>query len=209
VVTKPDKAKITVFGSDGSSEELDVMFNPEELSFGETVEYGTEGSELQFTGTKKDDFKVSLFFDTYESDQKDVRDVTEKFTDIVQPTSEGVQTSRPPECLFTWGKFRYKGNPKKIDQKFTMFLSDGTPVRATIGLTLTQSLTHQEAREAKGQNSCRRMRVVKEGERLDLIAYKELKNPAQWRRIAHENKITDPLKFPKEADRGKAIIIPD
>jgi nucleoid-associated protein YgaU len=37
--------------------------------------------------------------------------------------------------------------------------------------------------------------VVREGERLDWIAYREYGNPARWRHIAEVNGISDPLEL--------------
>jgi len=50
---------------------------------------------------------------------------------------------------------------------------------------------------------------VKSGDRLDLIAFKTLKDSTQWRNIADSNNINNPLAFPTDDDIGKMLVIPD
>lgn len=211
-----EKAKITVFKSEGE-EEMEVMFNPSDLSLSEIATYGTDEANPQFNGTKLQDFSVTLFFDTYEKftekakkdDFTDVREYTEKFSEMIQPTEPGQSTRKPPMCMFSWGKIKYKGVILQVDQKFTMFLSDGTPVRAAVTVKFKSVLTSQEAADLRGLEACRKVVTVKEGDRLDLIAARELKDAALWTKIAFANNIDDPFKFPEQEDIGTILIIPD
>ncbi len=116
---------------------------------------------------------------------------------------------KPPTCLFIWGNFTYKGIIYKINQKFTLFLSDGTPVRAELNVTFKALVTPEEYAKNMGMDACRKVWIVKSGDRLDLIANKALKDPALWRKIAEENNIDNPLAFPKDSDIGRILIIPD
>lgn len=70
------------------------------------------------------------------------------------------------------------------------------------------AVTAQEMLKLKGAEACRKVRVVKEGERLDFIASEELKNPLLWREIAEANDIADPFNFPGPQDIGRILIIP-
>ncbi len=200
-----EKAKIKVFDT---GEEIPVMFNPNEYSVSTTATVSGEGSEIQFQGVKVQDFTVSLFFDTYEK-QSDVRDETEKITSLLIPTVEGKETKQPPICLFSWGGFAYKGIIYKIVQRFTMFLPAGIPVRAKLTVTFKSVITKEEDVKLRGRQACRKLWTVKSGDRLDLIAYRALKDPGQWRKIAETNSITNPLAFPTGNDIGKILIIPD
>jgi nucleoid-associated protein YgaU len=67
----------------------------------------------------------------------------------------------------------------------------------------------QDSLKLKGVEACRKVRQVKQGERLDIIAVEELKDPLLWRKIAELNDIDDPLNFPGPDDVGKIIIISD
>lgn len=200
-----EKAKIKVLTT---GQEIPVMFNPREYSVSISADVTGEGSGLQFQKVNAQDFTVSLFFDTYEK-QTDVRGEIEKITSLLLPTVEGKETKQPPICLFIWGGFSYKGIIYKIDQKFIMFLSSGIPVRAELTVTFKSVVNKEEDAKFKGKEACRKIWTVKSGDRLDLLAYKALKDPAQWRKIADANNITKPLTFPTVDDFGRMLVIPD
>jgi len=48
---------------------------------------------------------------------------------------------RPPMCIFVWSKVfpAFKGVITQLSTKYTMFLPDGTPVRATVSLQMKQA----------------------------------------------------------------------
>lgn len=200
-----EKAKIIVTDT---KEEIPVMFNPREYTVSTTAAVTNEGLNIQFQKVGAGDFIVNLFFDTYEK-QTDVRKEIEKITSLMMPTVEGVKGKRPPICRFVWGSFGYKGIIYKIDQKFTMFLETGIPVRTELTVTFKAVITSMEDLQFKGKDACRKLWTVKSGDRLDLIAYRALKDPAQWRRVAEVNNITNPFPFPTEEDLGGKLIIPD
>ena len=130
-------------------------------------------------------------------------------TKLILPTAEGATNKKPPLCLFTWGKFEYKGVIHKVDQKFILFLPDGTPVREELTVIFRAVMTEEEYKKNMGLEACRKTWIVKSGDRLDLIADRELKDATLWRKIADENHIDDPMEFPGKDDIGRRIIIPD
>lgn len=200
-----EKAKIKV---EDSGQEIDVMFNPGDYTVSAAADMGTETSSPFFNKVTLDDFIVKLIFDTYEK-RTDVRKLTNELGKLVMPTAEGAVKKKPPTCLFLWGNFTYKGIIYKISQKFTLFLSDGTPVRAELTVTFKALVTPEEYAKNMGMEACRKVWKVKSGDRLDLIANKALKDPSLWRKIAEENNIDNPMAFPEDSDIGRTIIIPD
>lgn len=204
-----EKAKIKV---EGKSQAISVMFNPKEYFISHTASLETEPktntSNPSFNGLTLDDFEVELIFDTYEK-KTDVRKLTGEIEKLAMPTIEGTERKKPPVCLFVWGSFTYKGIIYKVKQKFTLFLSDGTPVRAELTVTFKSVMTPEEIAKSMGIEACRKVWTVKSGDRLDLIANKALKDPALWRKIAEENNIDSPLAFPKDSDIGRTLVIPD
>ena len=94
---------------------------------------------------------VTLQFDTYE-ERTNVRDKwvrkIEKLTlmtgdlpkDGTKASKSDKQKFRPPTILFIWGRFSFKGVVESLSQKYTMFLSDGTPVRAECALKIRNVL---------------------------------------------------------------------
>ncbi|EMS70864.1 hypothetical protein [Ruminiclostridium cellobioparum] len=187
---------------------ITVMFNPNEYTVSFEGKYTGENDKKQFIRTETPEFKVSLFYDTYER-RRDVKLETAKITSLLDPKVPGKSTKKPPVCLFIWGKFTYRGVLSKIDQKFTMFLEDGTPVRSLLDVTFISDEPEKKVEIAEGREACRKLWIVKSGDRLDLIANEALKDPMKWRIIAEVNKIINPLGFPDKNDFGRTLVIPD
>lgn len=204
----PAKAKIKVIDGPDKDKEFEVMFNPTEYSITSESKTKESGAKQQFNEAEIADFSVSLLFDSYEQGT-DVREKTEPIAGLLLPRKTGKKIGQPQTCLFVWGGFTYKGKLTKVTQKFTMFLSEGIPVRATLDITLTAAMTPTEYSDLNGREQCRKLWIVKAGDRLDLIADKALNDKNLWRVIARENNIDNPFDFPGEKDFGRQIIIPD
>ena len=129
------------------------MFNPTELVFEGVVQTSeSPGARTQDKGNPKVSFshvkayKVTInqiLFDTYE----DGGDVVKQYIENFRKSVEFVKgKERPPIYQFMWGKQVYLRRCfiEKLNYKLTMFLPDGTPVRAVI-----DSLTLKEADEPK------------------------------------------------------------
>ncbi|NRO97482.1 peptidoglycan-binding protein LysM [Paraburkholderia sp. NMBU_R16] len=200
-----EMAKIVV---QKTGEEIPVMYNPTELSLNKTVMLQGQGSNIQFQRVEDDDFTVSLFFDTYEQ-QGDVRSKTSRIAALTQPTVGTGERRDPPVVVFTWAGPLFVGIVKKLEQKFTMFLSSGVPVRAELTVTLKSVLTPEEDQHSQGKFNCRQLWQVRENDRLYLIAQQTLGDPDQWRLIAEANGIYDPLDFPRREDVGRMLVIVD
>ena len=98
---------------------------------------------------------------------------------------------------FQWGKtWSFKAVITDISQKFTLFRSDGTPVRATLDVSFLQA---KDDGHYPGQNPTTIGRpgykrwVVKEGDSIDWIAFDEYNDSAMWRFIAETNNLDNPL----------------
>lgn len=200
-----EKAKIIV---PDNNIEIPVMYNPTELNSDISVEVTGEGSNIQFQKVLKENLTVSLFFDTYEKGT-DVRQETKKIEALLNPTIGKQNRREPAVCVFVWSKIWYKGIIIGLQQKYTMFLSSGIPVRAQLTVTFKSVLTEREEIASLGLWNCRKLWQVKKGERLDWIAFETLGDSQLWSLIATANQIYDPFTFPKETDIGKTIVIPD
>ena len=221
-----EKAKIYILNDKGKNIEdktIEVMFNPTDYTSTLNANWHEKNGMIpEFKETTFGTLTLELFFDTYEL-HADVREDnkipisgrvkkvagTKRIMELAVPTVEGQETKKPPVCLFSWGKFNFKGVVQSVTQKFTMFLSTGIPVRATLTVVMKPVVNAQDMLQLKGVEACRKIRQVKQGERLDIIAAEELKDPFLWRKIAELNDIEDPLNFPGPDNIGKIIIIPD
>jgi len=200
-----EKAKIIV---QSTSETIPVMYNPTELSLNKSVVVQGEGSNIQFQRVNDDDLVVNLFFDTYD-DRSDVRRYTDKIAALTKPTVGTGMRKEPPTVVFSWAGALFTGLIVRLEQKFTLFLESGVPVRAELGVTFKSVLTPQQDLAARGYFNCRQFWTVAENDRLYLIAQQALGDASLWRLIADANDIYDPLNFPLPTDIGKTLVIVD
>jgi hypothetical protein len=193
-----EKAHLQPLNVDGSPKgsRIDVLFNPAEYSiqksnqFAETPLLGLPTPIRQFTSGGAETLTLDLFFDTYEKGE-DVRQHTEKVAGLLNIDSD---LHAPPTLKFIWGKLEFKCVLEQVTKKFTMFLSDGIPVRATLSVTFKEYKTIQEQLSSRPLQSADRTkrRVAKEGDSLWLMAAQEYDDPVLWRPIANKNEIDNP-----------------
>jgi len=202
------------------------LFNPEEF----TVEKSNQFAEVNIPGLSSPVFQfvrgnarsvsLELFFDTYENKIfKDVRLFTDRITGWdagsmfsgLPDAAKGLMDidsdlHAPPICLFVWGTFIFQCIIERVSKRFTMFLPEGIPVRATLNVTL------KEYREVDVQvkeldllsSDLTKSWLVKQGDTLWAIAAKEYGSPADWRLIADANRIDNPRLL----EPGKELVIP-
>ena len=206
--SKLKKAFIQVLDAQGKvKEEVSVTFNPTEYTMEKSNEFaninipGLESPMLQFSRGNLESLTMDLFFDSY-AEGKDVRDHTNKITDLLKIDPD---IHAPPILRFVWGKLSFTCVLNRVSKKFTMFRSDGVPVRATLGVTFSEYKTEISAREKPLQSSDRtKTYTIKQGDSLWAIAAKEYGDSAIWRPIADENRIENPRLL----EIGKDITIP-
>jgi hypothetical protein len=198
------------------------LFNPNELNIERTNQFaevgapGLPSSTFRFVKGGARTLTMDLFFDTYEKGT-DVRDYTDKITGWDMGSSGERSSAKglmdidpelhaPPICMFIWGSFIFSCIIERVSKKFTMFLPDGIPVRATLNVTLKEYKDIETQLKETATHSPDRTKIwqVKQGDTLWLIAAKMYGNPALWRRIAEENKIQDPRML----EPGTELSIP-
>lgn len=202
------KAIIHILDAQGEmKEEVPVLFYPSEYSMEKSNEFasinipGLESPMLQFSRGNLETLTMDLFFDSYEMDE-DVRDYTNKITDLLKIDPE---IHAPPVLKFVWGDMNFTCVLSRVSKKFTMFRSDGIPVRATLGVTFSEYKTEISAREKPLQSSDRtKTYTVRQGDSLWAIAAKEYGDSTLWRPIADENRIENPRLL----EIGMDITIP-
>lgn len=202
---------------EGEKLKLEFLFNPTKYSVTKQNTWtprenvGADVSPLEFGGGQPKSLSIQLFFDTYE-EGKDVRDYTgvlEKMMQIDESLRQGESDrGRPSYCRLCWGKmFSFICVIQRLKVDYTLFLPDGTPVRATADLTLKQTVDENEQppqNPTSGGLPGNRVWVVKPRETLDWIAYKTLGSSFRWRIIAQTNNLLDPLALTP----GQRLTIP-
>ncbi len=195
-------AKATIINLDKDSR-VDCMFNPKEYSFAKRNQWnagrntGANMPRMEFSSGDPATMTLQLFFDTYASG----KDVRKEYTDAIwemMMVDESLKDNknkkgRPPKVRFQWGKaWSFDAVLTSLSQKFTLFLPDGTPVRATIDATFQQikdAKLFPRQNPTSGGVGGERVWTVKEGDTLNLIAHREYGDAGKWRAIADANRL--------------------
>lgn len=200
-----DLKKAHIINTKKPEDPIPVLFNPEKY----TIEKGNQYAEigipglgsplLQFVRGNIKTLSMELFFDTYEKregDKHEARsDVRTAYVDKIMELLEiDSGTHAPPVCIFKWGNLSFTGVLERATRNFTMFLADGTPVRCTMSVTFKEFTTVDIQVKSKPKSSPDRTKIkmLRQGDRLSHIAYKEYDDPGKWRYIAEANKIDNP-----------------
>lgn len=194
---------------------ITVTFNPTEYSLSSSNNInsqninGLDGKSQQFAGGGNETLTMQLFFDTYSirddssSDYKDVRDLTNEIKKLMEINSDD---HTPPICGISWGSLYFKGYLENLSERFTMFSSEGVPLRAYLDVTFKRYETVEEILKGASLQSVDRTkaRVLSEGDQLVNIASNEYDDPGKWRPIATANSIYNPRKV----QAGTVLVVP-
>jgi hypothetical protein len=185
-----------------------VLFNPSQYSIDKSNQIaeaaipGLEAPILQYVHGGTRTLSMELFFDTYE-ERTDVRAHTDKVYGLLKIDPS---THAPPICRVNWGNFAFRGVLDKVSGRFTLFQANGTPVRATLSVTFKEYIDVDVLIKEHPTESAdhAKTRVVKSGDRIDIIANDEYGDPANWRPIAEANNLDDPSQL----QPGARLVIP-
>jgi nucleoid-associated protein YgaU len=116
---------------------------------------------------------------------------------------------RPPFCRLSWGgeaAVFFQGVLQSLEQTFTLFTENGTPVRAKLSCTFMEWWIDYKTLNEQISNSSGNVKthVVKSGETLSSIADEKCNDPKSWRPIAEANGIDDP----RVLTPGTVLIVP-
>ena len=200
-----------------NGEEFKVLFNPTEYSFEDASKWQEqEGNrrrpELQYTGGERKKLSMELFYDTYEA-KEDVRLYTGKLQQLLVVTTDGGNNGkRPPVVELSWGQaqsnvgFPFKCVLESLKQQFTLFTSNGMPVRAKVSVSFKEYELPKEEQQKEPRRSSypAQTYTVREGDTLSGIAAAVWNNPTKWRVLADANDISNP----RVLEPGRALIVP-
>jgi nucleoid-associated protein YgaU len=197
-----EPAKIMIMNLE-TGEDLTVQYNPPDYSLSKGAQIaeiaipGLDSPLLQFIRGTNEKITLRLFFDTTD-EGTDVREKTKSFYNLAKMDPE---THAVPQCWITWGEAGmikgdysdFYGIVENVSQNFTLFSTDGIPLRAELELTFREYKTLEE--QLRKPKSYTRTRVIQQGDTLSSIAADEYHDPNEWRILAEENKMNNPRKL--------------
>ena len=210
-------------GATDAENEISFMFNPTEYKLARDVQLnnavnpGLVGGNQEFLGTGGLKLSMQLFFDDFASAKGDVTPKINKLFSWQVPNKDSKENwYSPPLVQFKWGEngvlANFEGILQDVSASYTMFNRSGTPIQATVDITLVQAngVPVPKWPAPPGSNptshatGARRVHVVVEGDTLASIAYAEYGEPGYWRALAQLNGIDDPLRIKP----GANLVIP-
>jgi len=125
-----------------------AYYNPKEISLDRSARWESKSVDdthfLEFVGDSPPmTLSCELFCDLYE-EQENVDPVFVEpllsLTRVRDESNEG-DYRRPPLCVFIWGRHfrRFHGVVESVAIKYTMFLANGKPCRATASIKMKQA----------------------------------------------------------------------
>ena len=147
--------KLSIGSLDKPTLAVHAQYNPKELQLKRTVPWTEHKQEIvEFGGTKPRAMSVELLFDGYEQHrsiqpQLDVLEHLATVRDRTEEKDEALQ--RPHWCIVTWGNAMpsMRCVIESLAVKYTMFASDGTPLRAVATVELKEAASIEQQRRGK------------------------------------------------------------
>lgn len=211
--------------------DIAVKYNPTELTFDKAVHVaeitipGLDSPLLQFVRGQNEKLTLDLFCDTTELGGMSggAVSVVAQTDQIYQLVKIVPETHAPPVCDFSWGggfpgsatsgdifggqqRTFFRCVVESVKQRFTVFSTQGVPLRATLSVTLREFRPLDEQLKSLKLSSPDRTGslVLQNGESLSSIAAHHYLNPSRWRAIAQSNGIDDPRRLAP----GTVLILP-
>ncbi|MDF2615250.1 MAG: hypothetical protein K0S71_3036 [Clostridia bacterium] len=205
-----EKAVVKKQNKNGIEHVMEVQFNPSEYSVNHTAQYfeaipiGRDAKEgrMQFKRSSFYEFKTTLYFDTYDT-KEDVRKEIRKLESFLE---KDPVFHMPDEMIFAWGEFTFIGRLQTVTQNYTMFHSNGNPIRAKVQIEAKGIISDGTSSSAvpKEQVNNTKVRNLTGIDELWMLAQKEYGNPNMWKDIARANGILNPRKH----SRTKQLRLP-
>ncbi|WP_243075112.1 peptidase M23 [Microbacterium sp. SS28] len=194
--------------------QIEFHFNPKELTVTKAAKWDSQNQKksgsappASYTSPEPQKMTLEMFFDaTQTSGGSVVKDVEDLFKTLV-PTEASRQTKpSPPWVKFGWGPLSgFLGYVKSVSAKYTLFGSDGRPLRAVCTVALEELPSEQgKQNPTSGGLQPRRVHTMREGDSLAVLAYREYGNAALWRPLADVNGIDDPMRVRP----GSTVFLP-
>lgn len=201
------------------------MYNPTEFSVTYKANYdsvkapGTEDIVKKFTGIAPRTVSFNLFFDGTGASPSSVGGLGNlSINSGIQSVEAQVQLFRrlayqivgeshkPNYLMVIWGTFVMTGVLDSAEVQYTMFASDGTPLRAKMKITVNEHIDDTLLGKILKLSSpdLSKSITVNEGDTLPLMCFREYGNAALYTQVAKVNG----LKNYRSLEKGMRLLFP-
>jgi hypothetical protein len=188
-----------------------ALFNPTELGFSRKNQYNTTPSagasqpQTSYGGGQPDEVSIDLFFDgtgVVES----LLSVSDRVNALLELAGYQGETHQNFYVHLHWGRFDFRGVLMEADVTYTLFDRAGEPLRATVKIKLQKAVAPKPlaAEQADKSPDLYQSWLVKEGQRLEHIAFDVYGSADFWRPLATANA----LRNPRALVAGQTLVLP-
>ncbi|WP_375425721.1 peptidase M23 [uncultured Friedmanniella sp.] len=191
------------------------QFNPKEVTITKSAKWARQTSKgskkagpPEFSGPEPSKMTLEMFFDATSARDGSVVQAVEALLACCVATEEsaGSKKPSPPLVVLHWGAVSsFPAFVTSVSAKYTLFNSDGTPIRALCSVSL-EEMPGEAPRQnpTSGSQEVRRVHRTIAGDTLASVAYAEYGDPNAWRALAAFNDIDDPLRV----GTGRVLLLP-
>ncbi len=196
---------------------IKFQFNPNRLSLQKSTEWRRKPSRTakksampEFVGSGPRTLTLEMFLDATAAHDDSVERQVERLMDACVPTPKSLSAKKPasPWVRFDWGTARttsFDGVLSSLQVNYTLFDVDGTPLRATCALSISEASNDVPGQNpTSGAREATKTHQVVAGDSLAQIAWREYGDATAWRIIAEANDIDDPMALRP----GSELLVP-
>lgn len=212
----PNLARVAGQRVSGGEGEILFTFNPEKFSVSKGASWqrasqaGAPSAAMpEFTGSNPSRLTVQVFLDATDAASPTVMADVQRLLDCVVPLQRTIASGKPspPWVVFGWGTYvSVVSIVTEVKADYTMFRPDGTPIRASVDLTLEEvPVTQPRQNPTSGGLDTQRSHQVVAGDTLASVAQAEYGSAGRWRSLAAANGIDDPMRVAP----GTRLLVPE
>ncbi len=187
----------------GKTGSFTLPINPEqyaqkfEIKYDAKVAPGNQGVEEKFTSSAPEELKLDFVFDGTDSVYgyahlgKSVPQQIQELKEVVYDLSGEIHQPRYLKVIGLG--IIFPSVLKNLDITYTLFKTDGTPLRAKISATFLnfKEVKRRVAEEGKNSPNLTHFRQVKGGDTLPYMVFKIYKSPNYYLEVAKANGLTN------------------
>lgn len=177
-----------------------VMINPSSYKRNYSINYNEEESEgkaaksLKFKSYSAETVDIEFILDgTGVVDQSD-KSVADRIDDLGKLAyNYNGDIHEPNYVKLKWGTLEFNGRMTKLGIEYTLFKSDGSPLRAKVNISVQSHVSEKkEAKLANNQSpDLTHIITVKEGDSLPLLCSRIYKDSTYYLKVAKINGLTN------------------
>jgi hypothetical protein len=192
---------------------FEVMFNPNqytnkyEIQYDEQQASGTSANAPSFSNMKSQELTLELFLDGTGVATGKVEDVQSRVDEFLDRAySYAGETHQNRYLRIIWSTLIFDCVLKSADITYTLFNSEGKPLRAKINAKLMGFVNDElrEKKEGKTSPDLTHVYTVKGRERIDALSDRIYKTPAYYIDVAQANELSQFRKL----GAGMQLIFP-